>query len=143
MNARSACGPTAVGGRLMQWSIDGELFALMRSDLYTAVVGDFLDTMGREHQFLPAAIRPLREEMKVARRAMPVLMMAVYGPQSEPFGLMTKALDDLRPDEVYVGGGSTRRCANWGEIMTAAARCFGGASRSSAWERGPRIPGHG
>jgi regulator of RNase E activity RraA len=38
---------------------------------------------------------------------------------------MTRALDDLRPGEVYVATGGTRQCANWGELMTAAARTRG------------------
>lgn len=32
---------------------DTELFTAMRSRLFTAVVGDILDTMGLQHQFLP------------------------------------------------------------------------------------------
>ncbi len=55
------------------WKSDDELFALMRADLFTAVVGDVLDAAGRLHQFLPAAIRPLAPSMVVAGRAMPVL----------------------------------------------------------------------
>jgi regulator of RNase E activity RraA len=38
---------------------------------------------------------------------------------------MTQALDDLRPGEVYVATGGTAACANWGEIMTAAAKARG------------------
>jgi 4-hydroxy-4-methyl-2-oxoglutarate aldolase len=104
-----------------EWTNDRELFALMRKELYTAVVGDILDTLGCEHQFLPPEIRPLDASMTVAGRAMPVLMMDVFGVQEEPFGKMTEALDSLMPDEVYIAAGTTRRCANWGEIMTATA----------------------
>jgi regulator of RNase E activity RraA len=89
------------------------------------VVGDILDTLGYHHQFLPQAIRPLQEDMKVVGRAMPVLMMDVYGKQEKPFGLMTEALDALEPGEVYVAAGAFHRCANWGEIMTATAKTRG------------------
>ena len=41
---------------------DTELFAAMRSRLFTAVVGDILDTMGLQHQFLPPQIKALRDE---------------------------------------------------------------------------------
>ncbi|TVR67454.1 MAG: RraA family protein [Spirochaetaceae bacterium] len=109
------------------WKDDSELFTLMRDTLYTPVVGDILDTLGYEHQFLPPGIKPMRDNMVVAGRAMPVLMMDVYGPQEEPFGLMTNALDDLRPDEVYLAAGAHHRSANWGEIMTATARTRGAA----------------
>jgi hypothetical protein len=37
---------------------DAELFAAMRNRLFTAVVGDILDTMGLQHQFLPPKIGP-------------------------------------------------------------------------------------
>ena len=39
---------------------DAELFATIRSNLYTAVVGDVLDHMGHRLHFLPPAIRALR-----------------------------------------------------------------------------------
>lgn len=109
------------------WKSDAELFALVREQLYTPVVGDILDTHGREHQFLPAAITPMRDEMVVIGRAMPVLTMDVYGPQEQPFGLMTQALDALEPGDVWVSGGASHRSATWGEIMTATAKTRGAA----------------
>jgi regulator of RNase E activity RraA len=100
---------------------------LIRAELYTPVVGDILDALGRYHQILPPTTQPLRETMKVVGRAMPVLMIDVHGPQKKPFGLLTEALDDLRPGEVYVAAGGTMRCAYWGELLTAAARTRGAA----------------
>lgn len=108
-----------------EWTSDSELFALVARELYTPVVGDLLDALGRYHQFLPAAVQPLREQMVVVGRAMPVLMIDVHGPQQKPFGLLTEALDDLKPGEVYVAGGGAMRCAYWGELLTAAARTRG------------------
>ncbi|MEI6351389.1 MAG: RraA family protein [Verrucomicrobiota bacterium] len=110
---------------MKEWSSDKELFELMRSVLYTPVVGDILDQLGRFHQFLPAEVRGIMPEMKVAGRAMPVLQMDVFGLQEKPFGLMTQALDDLKPGEVYIATGTTFQSANWGEIMTATARTRG------------------
>ena len=100
---------------------------MMRDVLYTPVVGDILDQLGCLHQFLPPAVRPLRDSMKLAGRAMPVLQMDVFGPQAKPFGLMTQALDDLKPGEIYLATGGTMQCANWGEILTATARTRGAA----------------
>ena len=105
----------------IEWKNDAELFALIKKYLYTPVVGDILDVYERFHQFLPQTIRPLAPEMKVVGRAMPVLMMDVYGTQKKPFGKMMEALDDIQEDEVYIASGTYHRCANWGEIMTAAA----------------------
>lgn len=78
------------------WNDENEKFALMREKLYTPVVGDILDELGYYHQFLPQDIRPLREDMKLAGKAMTVLMTDVYGPQKKPFGLLTEALDQLK-----------------------------------------------
>ncbi len=110
-----------------EWTSDRELFQLMQTELYTPVVGDILDQKGRYHQFLPQPIQPLRESMVLAGRAMPVLMIDVYGPQAKPFGLLTEALDQLREGEVYLAGGGEMRCAYWGELLTATARKRGAA----------------
>jgi 4-hydroxy-4-methyl-2-oxoglutarate aldolase len=85
-------------------------------------VGDILDQMGRYHQFLPRDVRPILSGMKVIGRAMPVLLIDVHGPQKQPFGLLTEALDQLEPGEIYVGSLPSNNCACWGEILTATAR---------------------
>lgn len=110
---------------MSEWNNDDELFALIRRELYTPVVGDLLDDAGRFHQFLPAPVQPLREDMRIVGRAMPVLIADVHGKQAKPFGLLTEALDALQPGEVYLSGGGSLRCACWGELLTAAARTRG------------------
>jgi 4-hydroxy-4-methyl-2-oxoglutarate aldolase len=104
---------------------DNEIFELFRAELYTPVVGDILDTLGLVHQFLPQPIQPMLTEMKLIGRAMPVLMIDVYGPQQQPFGKLTEALDQLEPGDVYLASGGEMRCAYWGEILTATARARG------------------
>ena len=108
-----------------EWKSDNDLFALCARELYTPVVGDILDEQGFTHQFLPQPIQPLREEMKLAGRAMPVLMIDVFGKQKKPFGLLTEALDQLQPGEIYLATGGDMRCAYWGEILTATAKARG------------------
>lgn len=105
-----------------EWKSDNDLFALCTRELYTPVVGDILDDLGFSHQFLPQPIQPLREDMKLAGRAMPVLMIDVFGKQKKPFGLLTEALDQLQPGEIYLASGGEMRCAYWGEILTATAK---------------------
>ncbi len=107
---------------MMEWQNDSELFDLIAASLYTAVVGDILDTLGLYHQFLPSAIRPLREHMRLVGRAMPVLIATVEGEQLRPFGKMTDALDQLQTGEIYLATGGAMNCAAWGEIMTATAK---------------------
>jgi 4-hydroxy-4-methyl-2-oxoglutarate aldolase len=124
------------------WRTDGELFELMRSRLFTAVVGDVLDGMGYLHQFLPPRIRPLDGRMVLAGRAMPVLeadfynmpeeksnssMLAAPAVTAQAFGLMLHALDDLKPHEVYLATGGTPRYALWGELMSTRAQKLGAA----------------
>ncbi|WP_018972626.1 RraA family protein [Rudaea cellulosilytica] len=104
-----------------------ELFALVKNELYTPVVGDVLDALGYYHQFLPQPIQPALTEMKLVGRAMPVVMIDVHGPQKKPFGLLTEALDQLDPGEIYLCSGGDMRCAYWGELLTATARTRGAA----------------
>ncbi|GGD69650.1 RraA family protein [Microbacterium murale] len=118
------------------WSSDAEMFALMRERLYTPVVGDILDELGFTHQFLPPAIRAMTPDMKLAGRAMTVLMIDVFGPQRTPFGRLTEALDQLETDEIYIAAGGTGRCAYWGELLTATARSRGATGAVvSGWHR--------
>lgn len=109
---------------------DTELFAAMRNRLFTAVVGDILDTMGLQHQFLPPQIRALRDDMVAIGRAMPVLEADFFASTetgghsplgNKPFGLMFHALDSLKPHEIYVCSGASPRYAVWGELMSTRA----------------------
>ncbi|HXE13656.1 MAG TPA: RraA family protein [Bryobacteraceae bacterium] len=119
---------------MMTWKNDGELFLLARKELFTSVVGDVMDKLQLQRQFLPPAIRPLRADMVVIGRAMPVLSVDVgqekvsgtANPLMEkPFGLMLEALDDLHENEVYISTGSSPRNALWGELMSTRARKLG------------------
>lgn len=120
------------------WKDEAEKFRLIKEKLYTPVVGDILDAMGYTHQFLPPEIRPLREEMKLAGRAMTVLMIDVFGPQEKPFGLLTEALDQLRENEIYLATGGTGRCAYWG----GTADCYRPYPRRSRRSRQRLPPRH-
>jgi len=121
----------------MRWHHDDDLFALMRQKLFSAVIGDVMDALGLHRQFLDPRIQPLREDMCLAGRAMPVLEADDYsaseGPGrpgkalNQPFGLMLRALDELRPHEVYICTGSSPKYALWGELMSTAARNRGAA----------------
>lgn len=113
-----------------------ELFALMKDKLYTPVVGDILDGLGYYHQFLPPDIVPIKPEMKLAGKAMTVLMTDVYGPQKKPFGYLTECLDQLEKNEIYLATGGTKRCAYWGELLTATARTRGAVGAVlNGWHR--------
>lgn len=121
------------------WNNEDEMFALMKEKLYTPVVGDILDQMGYTHQFLPASIKPLESQipadayidrsqpdnrLKVAGYACTVLENDVFGIPKKPFGYLTEALDQLKPNEVYVATGA-HFSALWGELLTASAKARG------------------
>ena len=67
---------------MMNWKDDAELFRLMRKELFTGLEADVYDEE-LEHM----------GDERVRK----------------PFGLMFKALDDLKPDEVYICSGSSPR----------------------------------
>ncbi|MDS1615436.1 RraA family protein [Escherichia coli] len=112
------------------WNNDKELFQLMRTQLFTAVVGDILDTKGYLHQFVSPSMKPLHSSMVLAGRAMPVLEADVYELHSssgntaigkKPFGIMFEALDSLKENDVYIATGSSLRYALWGGLMSTRA----------------------
>lgn len=116
------------------WNSDDELIEIIGRELFTCVVGDVMDKMGLQHQFLPPQIQPLGRDMVVIGRAMPVISVDVFAERiagtanalmDKPFGLMLEALDDLRQNEIYVNTGSSPRNALWGELMSTRARRLG------------------
>ena len=118
------------------WKSDNDLFKLARKELFTAVVGDCMDKLGLRRQFLPPQIKALRDDMVVIGRAMPVLEADVFGEvvegsanplMAQPFGLMFRALDDLKTNEVYVCTGASPTYALWGELMSTRALKLGAA----------------
>lgn len=130
------------------WSSDSEVFGRARRTLYSAVIGDILDLLGRSHQFLPPQIQPLQSDFVVCGRAMTVLEADVTGDElagkhnptlSPPFGLMLRALDDLKKDEVYICSGASPTYALWGELMSTCAANRGAAGAVvNGWSRDTR-----
>ena len=111
---------------------DDELFTLLKTKLFPAVVGDVLDKMGYLHQFLPADIEPLDDDMVLAGRAMPVLEADIYDTEGnnnplagKPFGLMLEALDSLEPGDIYIAAGGSLKYAMFGELMSTRAKILG------------------
>ena len=127
------------------WKDENELFALCRKELFSAVIGDIMDLMGRTRQFLPPQIQPLQDDMVVVGRAMPVLEADDTGGEgpgrtndllNQPFGLMLRALDDLQSNEVYICTGASPQYALWGELMSTAARNQGAVGAVvNGWSR--------
>jgi len=112
------------------WNTDDALFEIAKNELFPALVGDVLDQLGYQHQFLTPNIKPVTKNMVLIGRAMPVLEADVFlestkesnNPLMEkPFGLMFEALDSLKKNEVYICTGSSFNYALWGGLMSTRA----------------------
>ncbi len=108
-----------------EWKDDGEMLAVVRRELYTAVVGDICDQVGLRQQFLPPEVTSLDKQKHVilAGRAMTVEEHDVdQAPdKDQPWGKMLEALDNLGENDVYVCSGSVTPYALFGELMSTAA----------------------
>lgn len=117
------------------WSDDNMLFSLVKEKLIVALVGDVMDTMGLQHQFLNPQLKPIDPHMVIIGRAMPVLEADFYQQQAtghneiseKPFGLLFHALDDLKKNEIFICAGGSLRYAQWGGLMTMRALHCGAA----------------
>ena len=110
-----------------------KLFETIRNRLFTAVIGDVMDTAGLDRQFLPPELRPLTPDTVLVGKAMPVLEADCFADtighsgEQGPFGLMLRALDELQAGEVYICAGASLRYALWGELMSCRALTLGAA----------------
>jgi regulator of RNase E activity RraA len=92
--------------------------------LYSPVVCDVLDKLGRRSQALGPEVRPLFPGARCAGFAVTVLSAParVLAPE-QPYDLQLTAIDSLQPGDVLVSS----RCdaAFWGELLSTAARYRG------------------
>jgi len=90
-----------------------------------------MDSIGLHHQFLPRTIGALTADTVTAGRALTVVEADCQPGGSDEddeqrdFGLMLRALDDLKPGEVYVCTGASPTYALWGGLMSARAKRLG------------------
>lgn len=118
---------------MMHWNNDEELFALMRAELSTCPVSDVMEQLGFLHPMLPSEIRPLRSDLVMIGRAMPVQdePPIPHGIplrfDAKPFGLLFESVEALRPNEVYISSGGLASAARMGELLILRARQLGAA----------------
>ena len=118
---------------MAQWKSDEELFAWMRKELSTPPVSDVMEQLGFRYPMLPAEIRPLRSDMVLIGRAMPVQdePPVEYGEpsrfDSKPFGLLFESIEALRPNEVYIASGGPTHVARLGDMLVMRAQNLGAA----------------
>ncbi len=118
------------------WKSDKELFEIAKKELFVALVGDVLDKLNYQHQFLSPNLKPLDNDFVVIGRAMTVLEADVFEEvvketnnplMKKPFGIMFEALDSLKENEVYICTGASPRYALWGGLMSTRAIKLGAA----------------
>lgn len=118
---------------MAQWKSDEELFAWIRKELSTPPISDVMEQLGFRYPMLPPHIRPLRSDLVMIGRAMPVQdeLPVEYGEPSrfdaQPFGLMFESIEALRPNEVYIASGGPTQAARSGDMLVMRAQKLGSA----------------
>lgn len=107
-------------------AVDLELFALIESHLYTAVISDSLDELGYRNQAFREFIRPLSPGDQFAGWARTFAYADIYHIPPDPYAMEIEALDSILTGEVIVAStaGSLQN-APWGELLSTAARARG------------------
>ncbi len=97
----------------------------LRATLYTAVLSDTLDGLGRRHQAMRPFIRPLSETDTLFGPVRTGLFMPRYdvADGENPYEIEIELMDDLRPGDVpvFACDGPSETIAPWGELLTTAA----------------------
>jgi 4-hydroxy-4-methyl-2-oxoglutarate aldolase len=89
--------------------------------LYSAVVADVLDGLGRRRQCLGPDIHALTPANRVCGRVFTARAVAVDREPAEPYKLEIEAIDTMTAGDVLVvDAGHHRDSAFWGELLTTA-----------------------
>lgn len=98
----------------------------IRTQLYSAVVSDVLDSLGYRNQAMKTFVRPIDDSHVVFGPARTGMYMKVssHVEGENPYDIEMDLLDDVRPGDVVVFGvdGPTEKIVPWGELLTTAAR---------------------
>lgn len=101
-----------------------------RSELYSGVISDTLDSLGYRAQALGPDIRPLDRSMVLCgyARTGQYIGLAEYEPSENPYELEIALVDDLGPGDVAVlSCFQLRQVVPWGELLTTASIARGAA----------------
>ncbi len=94
--------------------------------LYTAVLADVLDRMGRRDQAM-CGVAALHAGARLAGTALPVQAAPWSHPGERPYAKELEAVEALAPGDVMVVAGAGREAAFWGELLSTRARGRGAA----------------
>jgi 4-hydroxy-4-methyl-2-oxoglutarate aldolase len=105
---------------------DIELFNDIEANLYTAVVADALDDLGKHDRAMREYLRPLFPNAKCVGWARTIQCQDVFYTPDDPYGLEIEAVDSVLSGEVVViATGKSKRNAPWGELLSTAAAARG------------------
>jgi len=96
---------------------------MMREKLYSAVVSDALDSLGRTRQSPRIPFRPMTGCTKLVGRCRTTLWSNMAHEDPNTYELELKAIDACEPDDVMIAAGhGSMRSGIWGELLSTAAR---------------------
>jgi 4-hydroxy-4-methyl-2-oxoglutarate aldolase len=99
---------------------------MMRESLYSAVVADALDALGRRHQSPRVSLQPYSGSGLLVGRCKTTLWADMYHQDPHPYELELRAVDECQPDEVLIAAaGGSLHSALWGELLSTASRNSG------------------
>lgn len=102
------------------------LFQEFETKLYTAVIADALDELGKRDQAMREYLRPLSPDATFAGWARTIQCEDMFYVPADPYGLEIEAMDSILPGEVVVVSTcESKRNAPWGELLSTAARARG------------------
>jgi 4-hydroxy-4-methyl-2-oxoglutarate aldolase len=102
------------------------MFNEIQSKLYTAVIADALDELGRRDQAMREYLRPLSPDATFAGWARTIQCQDMFYVPDDPYGLEIEAMDSILPGEVVVVSTcESKRNAPWGELLSTAAKARG------------------
>lgn len=107
-----------------------ELLATCRSELYSAVFADTLDSYGLRNQAFSPGVNPIHETMMIVGFARVGIYMPIFHDDeaTNVYEYEIRLIDDLKPGEVavFACSGNTR-ISPWGELLSTRAQYLGAA----------------
>ncbi len=104
-----------------------DIIEICRTTLYTAVISDTLDSLGRLNQSVGNEIAAIRDGDVLAGFVRTGLYMPIYhdDPTVDVYGKEIRLIDSLQEGDVPVLTCNSRRIAPWGELLTTRAKKLG------------------
>jgi regulator of RNase E activity RraA len=101
----------------------GDYYERLSSTLYSTVLADVMDDLGRRSQAAAHIVRPVFAGACVVGRAATATAVEVDELPASPYRRIIELLDGLHADEVVVcGTGTSVRSAFWGELLSTGAQ---------------------